>query len=100
MRKMFATLCVLGGLAFAAAAPASATPANGLASTKSSVAVNGAVDNVHYKRGWRHRHYKRHYGWRKHRRHYGYYGRPRYYGYGYRPYRHYGYRRPGIRLYF
>lgn len=96
MRKLFASLCVLGALALSGAVPASATPASGLA-TKAAVANTGiAVTEV----GYRGRHHRRHrgiyfgYGYPGY---YGFYGGPRYYGhrrhyrYGHRGYRNYGY---------
>ncbi len=104
MRKLFATLCVLGGIALASAAPVSANPASGLIAAKPAVTTSVAAEPASYRR----RHHRRfgHYG---HRRHYGYYGRPRYYGYP-RHYRNYGYnnygygyygrRHRGISLYF
>ncbi|MBX9683125.1 MAG: hypothetical protein K2X41_04985 [Hyphomicrobium sp.] len=96
MRKLFASLCVLGALALSGTAPASANPASGLA-TKAAVASEATgVTEVR----WRHRHHRRHggiylgFGYPGY---YGFYGGPRYYGhrrhyrYGHRGYRNYGY---------
>lgn len=97
MRKLLMTLAILGGVAFGASAPASATAAGGLAvKPAAGIVAPSTIDQVRWRGGWGHRRFGYGFGFGAVPGLYGYYGGYPYYGYRrhyYRPYwRHRGYR--------
>lgn len=99
MRKLLAAVLVAGGMALVGAAPASATPAAGLATKQAGVVAPSVVEEVRWKRRHHRRHRGLYFGFGYPGYYGGYYGRPRFYGHRRHSYgsyygrRHYGHRR-------